>query len=264
MSGISVPVQVVSEALGAAQSGRLRAALPGEGPGLVWEHEAAAFQTVALLAGQAWTPTMPPIEAPAMPPSGLPAWFDAPLPTGLMAVLGFEMPAFVQPDGLAEAWPARLSPVARPDLPPAVGRPDMPQASDNPDAPPRAEELPAPLFPAPEPAGGLRLTLAVVEGTEEVVHRPTVTDRGAEGLGWRIIGGADAALLWMDPASGALGFRSAPDFEQPGDADGDNAYEVVFEVRDGWGAAAAQHLTLLVTDASESPPPPAEPDPLWG
>ena len=53
----------------------------------------------------------------------------------------------------------------------------------------------------------------------------------------------------MDPAAGTLRFLTAPDAGQPADADGDNRYEVIFEVRDGWGAAAAQHLTITVEDA---------------
>jgi hypothetical protein len=114
--------------------------------------------------------------------------------------------------------------------------------------PPRPPGLPGPLFPAPELEGGAARQVSVAEGDGDVIHQPGVTDRPAEGLGWRITGGADAALLLMDPASGALRFLTAPDFERPADADGDNRYELVFEVQDGWGAAAAQRLVVAVTD----------------
>jgi hypothetical protein len=116
-------------------------------------------------------------------------------------------------------------------------------------APPRAPAIPEPLFPAPVLAGGTRQQIEVPGGIEGVFHRPAVTDRAAEGLGWRITGGADAALFLMDPASGTLGFLTPPDAARPGDTNADGVYELAFEVRDGWGAGAAQRLLVAVTDA---------------
>lgn len=234
---------------GIAAAGRLRAALPGEGTGLLWDSDLPAFQTIVPLAGQ--VTTLPDFWAELQ--LGLTApWPDAalPLPTGVIAVLGIEIPAWTQPTGIAEAWPAISVPAVAPPMPTGAA----------PAVPPRSPELPAPLFPAPALEGGARLDITVAEDTDGVVHRPAVTDRAPDGLGWRITGGADAALLMMDPASGALSFRSLPDFEQPADADGDNAYEVVFEVRDGWGATAMQRLTLSVTDQPEAAP---APDDIW-
>jgi hypothetical protein len=114
--------------------------------------------------------------------------------------------------------------------------------------------------------GGFAHAVAVAEGAEGIIHVPTVTDRPAEGLGWRITGGADAARLLMDPASGALRFLASPDFEQPADVDADNAYEVFLEVRDGWGAAALQRLLVQVTDVAEEDPATPAPadDAIWG
>ncbi len=43
---------------------------------------------------------------------------------------------------------------------------------------------------------------------------------------YAIAGGADAALFAIDPATGALVFKDAPDFEASGDTDHDNVYEV--------------------------------------
>lgn len=292
---------------GIAPAGRLRAALPGEGTGLLWDSDLPAFQIIPPLAFQAsalpqpmggltdwivpqwldetlplptsaitgmgidvpaWTQPadladassfadLAPVQ-PLPPPSGpaaqaTPHWPDEalPPPTGVIAVLGIEFTAWTQPAGLAEPWPVNT-------MPPAA----QPMLNGNGAAlPPRSPELPAPLFLAPVLEGGARADVTITEETDGVVHRPTVIDRVPDGLGWRITGGSDAALLMMDPASGALSFRSPPDFERPADADGDNAYDLVFEVRDGWGAAAMQRLTLLVTDQPE--PSPA-PDDIWG
>ena len=43
---------------------------------------------------------------------------------------------------------------------------------------------------------------------------------------YSIAGGADAALFAIDSATGALSFLSAPNYEAPGDAGGDNVYDV--------------------------------------
>ncbi|MCB1500150.1 MAG: VCBS repeat-containing protein [Bauldia sp.] len=64
-----------------------------------------------------------------------------------------------------------------------------------------------------------------------------------------IAGGADAARFVIDAASGALSFKSAPDFEQPGDVGGDNVYDVVVRVSDGT-AVADQAIAVTVSDVA--------------
>jgi len=240
--------------LNGAGAGRLRPARPEEGPGLLWEAEAPAL-------------TLSPIQ------HGLPT--ALPLPMAGPAPLFWQMPpdwdAFLW-SSIAWASPAwadefhaaperhsapddiRVAPGLLPDLPPWLP-PEVPLAEPDSEGaeaeqvPPRPPGLPEPLFPPPVLEGGAARQVSVPQGQADAIHQPGVTDRPAEGLGWRITGGADAALLMMDPAAGTLRFLTAPDAGQPADADGDNRYEVIFEVRDGWGAAAAQHLTITVEDA---------------
>jgi len=224
-------------------AGRLRPARPEEGVGLVWESDLPFPQGhTPAIAGHLFAFGQPP-GLPGTPPASLMAG------TGPDAM--FVLPNRPdEPIASAEAMPGDLPG----DLPGwAVPRADDPGAGWMPPAgePPPPETPPtppAPVFPAPVLAGGMAQQVTVEENAEDILHLPEVTDRASEGLGWRIIGGADAALLLMDPASGALRFRTAPDFEAPADADADNLYEVVFEVRDGWGAAAQQALTVAVTD----------------
>jgi hypothetical protein len=59
-----------------------------------------------------------------------------------------------------------------------------------------------------------------------------------------IAGGADGALFELDPVTKALRFKSLPDFEAPGDSDGDNLYEVVVGVTDG---QSFDYQTVTVT-----------------
>ena len=47
------------------------------------------------------------------------------------------------------------------------------------------------------------------------------------------LSGTDAALFTIDTATGEVSFIAAPDFEMPGDADGDNVYDITVTASDG-------------------------------
>ena len=66
------------------------------------------------------------------------------------------------------------------------------------------------------------------------------------------MGGADQGQFTITSDTGDLSFRTAPDFEAPGD----NEYEVTVEVKSGAGAReleAEQTFTISVTDEREPP-----------
>jgi hypothetical protein len=65
-------------------------------------------------------------------------------------------------------------------------------------------------------------------------------------VGYRIHGGADAALFTIDELSGELRFLAAPDYEAPADADGDNRYEVTVQAGDGTHLDAQALLVEVV------------------
>src|SRR5439155_187919 len=71
-----------------------------------------------------------------------------------------------------------------------------------------------------------------------------------ESLSYAISGGADAGLFTFDAASGALSFLTAPSFEAPADAGGNNVYDVTVQVADGHGGVDAQALAVGVTDVA--------------
>ena len=84
------------------------------------------------------------------------------------------------------------------------------------------------------------------------------TDPGDEVTGWSIAGGADQGQFTITSDTGDLRFRTAPDFEAPGD----NEYEVTVKVRSGAGTReleAVQAFTLRVTDQREPPGIPKAP-----
>ncbi len=68
-----------------------------------------------------------------------------------------------------------------------------------------------------------------------------------------IAGGADAARFTIDAATGALSFVAAPDFEAPGDADGNNVYQVTLSARDGV-STTTQAVTITVTNVNDVAP----------
>ena len=100
--------------------------------------------------------------------------------------------------------------------------------------------------------GGDSAAVTVDENTllATKVHA-TDADAGAT-LTYAISGGADAALFDIDAATGALSFKVAPDFEHPGDAGGDNVYDLIVSVADGT-LTATQAIAVTVSDANEAP-----------
>ena len=81
----------------------------------------------------------------------------------------------------------------------------------------------------------------------------TATDENGDSLTYSIAGGADAAQFALDPTTGLLTFVSAPDFEDPSDAGGDNVYDVIVAVNDGHGATVQQAMTVTVVNITGEP-----------
>jgi VCBS repeat-containing protein len=79
------------------------------------------------------------------------------------------------------------------------------------------------------------------------------SDPEEDPVAFTITGGADADLFTVDAAN-QLVFTAAPDFEEPADANADNAYSVQVTADDGAGGTAVQDLTVTVTDdVSDNP-----------
>ena len=89
------------------------------------------------------------------------------------------------------------------------------------------------------------------------------SDTGDSVTGYAIQGGADVSKFSIAPATGALTFASAPNFEAPADADTDGDYVVVVRATSGTGArvkTAEQTITVTVTNAGgEAPGVPVAP-----
>ncbi len=101
--------------------------------------------------------------------------------------------------------------------------------------------------------GGASATLSVPEN-QTVVTTVAASDPDAGAtLLFTISGGADAGRFTIDAVTGTLRFLAAPDHEAPGDANGDNIYEVQVSVLDGVGGVDTQTLSVAVANQNEAP-----------
>ena len=78
------------------------------------------------------------------------------------------------------------------------------------------------------------------------------TDGDGDDLSFALISTTDSNLFTIDPASGALAFTSAPDFENPADNNSDNTYELELNVFDG-SHTTTESVSVTVTNVDEAP-----------
>ena len=80
--------------------------------------------------------------------------------------------------------------------------------------------------------------------------------------GYSISGGADASLFEINSLTGALSFKSAPDFENPQDSNQNNAYLLEVNATSGSGSrilSSKQLIIVRVADVDEKPSAPSAP-----
>lgn len=74
-------------------------------------------------------------------------------------------------------------------------------------------------------------------------------DSEGNGLKYAIVGGADSSKFRIDSLTGILNWKNfVPDFENPQDADANNSYVVVVQVKDLGGNQSTQTITVQVKD----------------
>ncbi|MEO0032096.1 MAG: hypothetical protein RIS94_1854 [Pseudomonadota bacterium] len=99
--------------------------------------------------------------------------------------------------------------------------------------------------------GGASAEIALSEN-RAAVTTVAATDGNADTLTYSITGGADAALFSINAATGALRFVTAPNYEAPRDAGGNNVYDVTVGVSDGT-ATTTQALAVSIRNVNEAP-----------
>jgi Ca2+-binding RTX toxin-like protein len=115
------------------------------------------------------------------------------------------------------------------------------------------EEPSAPTNVAPDITSPLTL-LRVAENTTVVTTVTAVDPDAGQSISFSITGGADKDLFKINAATGALTFKSAPDFERPLDLGRDNIYDLVVEARDNGTPSLTdtQAIKVRVDDVVDS------------
>jgi hypothetical protein len=92
-------------------------------------------------------------------------------------------------------------------------------------------------------------TIGVAENTT-AIGTVTATDADGDTLTYSVTGD-DASAVTIGSGSGVLTFNTAPDFENPGSASGDNNYSITVVASDG-SATGSVGIVVSVTDVDES------------
>ena len=105
----------------------------------------------------------------------------------------------------------------------------------------------------------------IAENTTEVASPGSIDPDGAAPQYTLVeTAGTDFALFDIDPGTGALRFKVAPDFEHANDQGGNNVYVVDVRVFDGYDGFDIQRVEVTVTDVVENIAPVANADSYLG
>ncbi|MEL6472228.1 MAG: DUF4347 domain-containing protein [Cyanobacteria bacterium J06623_4] len=92
---------------------------------------------------------------------------------------------------------------------------------------------------------------SVLEGSTLAVDIDSTDPDGdveGDGISYRINAGPDRDRFDIDEDTGEIFFLTEPDFENPGDADGDNVYQINVLATDSTGLVASQFVQIRVTN----------------
>jgi VCBS repeat-containing protein len=93
--------------------------------------------------------------------------------------------------------------------------------------------------------------ISISENTVTVTTIEASDPDAGQTITFSIVGGDDADLFDIDGSSGALSFKSAPNFEAPADLGRNNIYDVVVQANDGNGGIASQTIEVTVANVDE-------------
>ncbi|UZW56245.1 cadherin domain-containing protein [Sphingobium sp. JS3065] len=101
--------------------------------------------------------------------------------------------------------------------------------------------------------GGASAAISVQENTTAVTTVTATDEDAGTTLVYSIVGGPDRAMFAIDPSTGALAFLTPPNYDMPGDANGNNVYSLTVRTSDGT-LFDEQAINVTVTNVNESAP----------
>ena len=105
---------------------------------------------------------------------------------------------------------------------------------------------------APEFRSGSRTSFTHRENGTSDLYTYRATDPEGDEFTWEV-GGTDGGAFEISEDGGVLAFKIPPDFENPGDFDGDNEYLVTVVVRDDQSNMSELEVLVSVTELNEGP-----------
>src|SRR5262249_4324855 len=104
-------------------------------------------------------------------------------------------------------------------------------------------------------SGGDTAAVSIAENTTAITTVMATDPDAGQTLSYSISGGADPSKITIGSSTCAPSFLTAPNFEEPTDADRNNVYDVTIQVSDGHGGIDTQAIAVTVTDVVENGPP---------
>ncbi|WP_265575880.1 beta strand repeat-containing protein [Bradyrhizobium sp. WBAH23] len=95
--------------------------------------------------------------------------------------------------------------------------------------------------------------VSIAENTTAVTTVVATDPDAGQTLTYSITGGADSNKFSINATTGALAFLTAPNFEAPSDAGGNNVYDLTVQASDGNGGIDTQAIAVTVQNANEAP-----------
>src|SRR6185436_9854845 len=95
-------------------------------------------------------------------------------------------------------------------------------------------------------------TAGFAENATGTVYTAAATDVDAGTTLTYSISGTDAALFDINATTGAVTFKSSPNYEAPGDAGANNVYDVTVSASDG-SLTTSKAVAITVTNVNEAP-----------
>ncbi len=105
---------------------------------------------------------------------------------------------------------------------------------------------------APTITSGATASVAENTAASTVVYQAVATDPEKGALTYSL-SGKDANLFDIDVNSGAVTFKTSPDYEAPKDFGGNNAYDIVVTAKDAGNLTDTQSVAITVTNVNEAP-----------